>query len=89
MTVLEAMSAALPVIVPTVGGVAEMVDDGVNGYKIDVSEMDNITKRIREMLTDKDTYTRMTHNALERAQLYDSEIMTEKIANTIRLYQKH
>ena len=82
MTVLEAMTAALPVIVPTEGGVAEMVDDGVNGYKIDISEMDNITKRISEMLTDKDTYTRMSHNALKRAQLYDSEIMTEKIANT-------
>lgn len=89
MTVLEAMSAALPVIVPTEGGVAEMVDDGVNGYKIDISEMDNIIRRIREMLTDKDTYARMSQNALARARLYDSDNMTEKIANTIRLYQKH
>ena len=66
-----------------------MVDDGVNGYKIDVNEMDNIIRRIREMLTDKDTYARMSQNALARARLYDSDNMTEKIANTIRLYQKH
>ena len=66
-----------------------MVDDGVNGYKIDISEMDNIIRRIRKILADKDTYTRMSHNALAQAQLYNSEIMTEKIANTIRLYQKH
>ena len=86
MTVLEAMSAALPVIVPTEGGVAEMVDDGVNGYKIDVSEMDKIEKRIREMLSDIDIYRKMSHNAITRAQLYDSDNMTEKIANTIRLF---
>lgn len=36
LTALEAMSAGLPVIVPTEGGIAEMVEDGVNGYKIDV-----------------------------------------------------
>ena len=86
MTVLEAMSAALPVIVPTEGGVAEMVDDGVNGYKIDVSEMDKIEKRIREMLSDIDIYRKMSHNAITRAQLYDSDNMTEKISNTIRLF---
>lgn len=84
MTVIEAMSAGLPVIVPTVGGVAEMVDDGENGYKIDSSEMDEIVRRIREMLTDKDVYTRMSHNAQARARLYDSEIMSEKIANTMQ-----
>ena len=89
MTVLEAMSAALPVIVPTEGGVAEMVDDGVNGYKIYVSEMDKIEKRIREMLSDIDIYRKMSHNAITRAQLYDSDNMTEKIANTIRLFYGH
>ena len=35
LTALEAMSAGLPVIVPTVGGIAELVEDSVNGYKID------------------------------------------------------
>ena len=40
LTPLEAMSAGLPVIVPTVGGIAEMVGDGDNGYKIDVQELE-------------------------------------------------
>ncbi|MGN0282540.1 MAG: glycosyltransferase family 4 protein [Prevotella sp.] len=83
MTVLEAMSAGLPVIVPTVGGVAEMVDDGVNGYKIDVCKIDNIARRIREIMSDKDTYSKMSHNALKRTQLYNSDIMIEILANTI------
>ena len=42
LTPLEAMSAGLPVIVPTQGGIAEMVKDGNNGYKIDVQELDAV-----------------------------------------------
>ena len=48
--------------------------------------MDKIEKRIREMLSDIDIYRKMSHNAITRAQLYDSDNMTEKIANTIRLF---
>ena len=33
LTALEAMVFGLPVIVPTVGGIAEMVEDGVNGWR--------------------------------------------------------
>ena len=80
MTVLEAMSTALPVIVPTVGGVAEMVDDGVNGYKIDVSETGCIERRIRELLSDKDKYTDMSRHALKRARRFDAAHMTERIS---------
>jgi glycosyltransferase involved in cell wall biosynthesis len=53
LTALEAMTAGLPVIVPTVGGIAEMVNDGINGYKIDVQEKEKIEKKIEEILTDK------------------------------------
>ena len=35
MTAIEGMAAALPAIVPTQGGIASLVDDGVNGYRID------------------------------------------------------
>ena len=83
MTVLEAMSTALPVIVPTVGGVAEMVDDGVNGYKIDVSETERIERRIRELLSDKDSYTSMSHNALKRARRFDADHMIERISQVL------
>ena len=39
MTALEAMSAGLPVIVPTEGGIAEMVTNGMDGFKIDSKEL--------------------------------------------------
>lgn len=79
LTALEAMRAGLPVIVPTVGGIAEMVVDGVNGYKTDVQEMDRIERRIEEILSHEDLYIRMADNALKHALEYDTEEMLEKM----------
>lgn len=79
LTALEAMSAALPVIVPTVGGIAEMVEDGVNGYKIDVQELDKIAERIQVILTDKELYCVLAQNALKYSKRYNADSMIEKI----------
>ncbi|MGM9758574.1 MAG: glycosyltransferase family 4 protein, partial [Parabacteroides sp.] len=73
LTALEAMRAGLPVIVPTVGGIAEMVEDGVNGYKIDVQHLDRIERRIKEMLSHQELYIKMADNALQHAHRYDAE----------------
>jgi glycosyltransferase involved in cell wall biosynthesis len=64
LTAVEGMSAGLPVIVPTVGGIAEMVSDGENGYKIDVQDLDKVEEAIRRLLTDRTLYLRMAENAL-------------------------
>ena len=61
LTALEAMAFGLPVIVPTVGGIAEMVEDGVNGWKIDVQDLDVIAMRIEEMLNDREVYGRFVN----------------------------
>lgn len=79
LTALEAMSAALPVIVPTVGGIAEMVEDGVNGYKIDVQELDKIAEKIQEILTDRVLYGRLSAHALECSRRYDARSMVDRI----------
>lgn len=60
LTPLEAMSAGVPVIVPTVGGIAEMVEDDVNGYKIDVQNLDAIESKIRQMFEDEQLYSRLS-----------------------------
>ena len=79
LTALEAMSASLPVIVPTVGGIAEMVEDGVNGYKIDVQNLNKISECITAMLSDKILYLNLAHKALSVSRNYDETSMIEQI----------
>lgn len=83
LTALEAMTAGLPVIVPTEGGIAEMVDDGINGYKIDVADLDKIEQHIQELLTDKTKYVEMAEQALACAKRFDANEMIDQITRII------
>lgn len=73
MTVLEAQTAGLPVIVPTVGGVAERVQDGVNGYKIDVENLNAIEKHIQTLLSDRALYLQLAAGALNLTHNHEKE----------------
>lgn len=79
LTSVEAMSAGLPVIVPTEGGIAEHVEDGWNGYKIDVEEIDKIEQHIDMMLSDKVLYKTLSSNALEYAKIFDGKTMVDTV----------
>lgn len=83
LTALEAMSAGLPVIVPTRGGIAEMVEDGVNGYKIDVQELEKIESHITTLLSDRDSYLQLAGKALEYSRNFNDEKMISGIVSVL------
>ena len=79
LTALEAMTAGLPVIVPTVGGIAEMVENGKNGYRIDVQNREKIKETIKDILTDKELFISLSNDALKCSKKYSRECMIRKI----------
>ena len=83
LTALEAMSAGLPIIVPTVGGIAEMVTDGENGYKIDSQDCEEIEKCIENILRNKDFFVNLSNNALAKSKMYDAKCMIDNIAKIL------
>ena len=83
LTALEAMTAGLPVIVPTVGGIAEMVTDGENGYKIDSQDCEEVKKCIENILRNKDVFVNLSNNALAKSRLYDAVRMIDNIATIL------
>lgn len=60
-----------------------MVENGVNGYKLDVTALDDIAARITEMLMDRSLYLRLSAGALSVASRYDSKKMVEEIGKII------
>lgn len=83
LTALEAMSAGLPVIVPTEGGIAEMVEDGINGYKIDVQELDKIERKIYLIMSDYKLYCRLSSNALKYSKRYNERKLIDTLFTNI------
>ena len=86
LTALEAMVFGLPVVVPTVGGIAEMVEDGVNGWKIDVQDLDVIARRIDETLSDREVYERLAAGAVAQAGRYSQQAMVNSLQSAVDGY---
>lgn len=70
MTIIEGMAYGLPSIVPNVGGPKELVENGYNGYSIDVSDVNLVVNKIRESLQ-PENYNKMSNNALIRVRQFE------------------
>jgi len=68
MTVSEAQCAGLPCIVPCIGGVEELVDEGNNGFHCDGRDIEAIAVKISFILNNRDEYLRMAYSALNKAR---------------------
>jgi glycosyltransferase involved in cell wall biosynthesis len=84
LCVMEAMAAGLPVVVPRVGGIPELVTDGVEGFLIATSQPGNFSKAIDTLLIDEARRSQMGAASAERA-LKNFDI-THMIAGYERLY---
>lgn len=85
LTTLEAMANALPVIVPIKGGIAELVEDGVNGFKTDVNDMELIEKQISMLFGAKEYYIKMAKKAWSYSKAYDAGQMRMQIEMILNL----
>jgi len=70
LTILEGMAYGLPAIVPPVGGVVELIQEGKNGYLIDSKKIDLITDKINELFTNTILYNKMSKVAFEKSNLF-------------------
>ncbi|GMQ29524.1 glycosyltransferase family 4 protein [Algoriphagus confluentis] len=83
MTVLEGFCFGLPAIVPTLGGVAELVDDEVNGYKIDYTQADLIESKIQDLAKNPDLWERLSKGALLTSQNYTLQEFERKVSGIL------
>ena len=73
LTLVEAMSFGIPVIAPPVGGPAEIVTHGVEGYCIDSRDGAALYDAVLTLADDPKTHAAMARAALARAQDFTFE----------------
>ena len=59
MSVLEAMAASLAIVTTPVGGITDLIDDGINGRLVSPGDVDAIAKRIKDLAADPDLRRRL------------------------------
>jgi glycosyltransferase involved in cell wall biosynthesis len=66
LVVLEAMASGTPVICSRLGGLTEVVEDGVTGYLVEPGNLDELHDRLAELLGDPVRAARMGRAGRER-----------------------
>ncbi len=64
-TVIEAMSCGKPVIASEIGGIPQMIKDGINGLLVEPGNVKKLTEKISFLLDNKETREKLSKNARE------------------------
>ncbi|MCK5267153.1 MAG: glycosyltransferase [Spirochaetes bacterium] len=70
---IEAMTAARPVIASDVGGIKEIVENNVNGFLLDPYDEKKLASRIKELINNKESAKRMGLLGRQKAKEYSPE----------------
>jgi D-inositol-3-phosphate glycosyltransferase len=79
MVALEAMACGTPVIASEIGGLAYLVQDGVNGFHVPTREPAQLADRIRIILTEPERAVQMGNTARRMAQAYSWPLIADRI----------
>lgn len=82
-TVMESISYGVPVIGSRVGGVPELIEDGVNGYTYEPGDSDELYSIIKRLLKNTEELRMITEGARNTAFMSLSEYTKE----LVKLYQ--
>ena len=86
LAALEAMACELPVIASRVGGLPELIDDGVTGFLSEVGDVNQMAVHAVRLLADHDLRTRMGREARESAiSRYRTELV---IPRYVEFYER-
>lgn len=84
LNIIEAMLCARPVIASHNRGHDELIEDGKNGYLIDMLDVDGLAERIKHIRKEKDTAELLGKAGYEKAQKYTADAVVEQFAEIIK-----
>jgi N-acetyl-alpha-D-glucosaminyl L-malate synthase BshA len=86
LAALEAMACKVPSIATRVGGIPELIDDGVTGLLFDVGDVEAMAAGILNLLTDPERFNTMRETARKTAK---SRYCAKKVVpQYVRYYEK-
>ena len=77
MTIIEAMSFGKPVVASNVGGISEIVKNGINGY-VSENTVQDFSKHIEMVFSDESHYNKLSRNS---KLMFEADLTVEKMVS--------
>jgi glycosyltransferase involved in cell wall biosynthesis len=82
LSVMEYMDAGLPTVATRVGGIPDLIDDGVEGLLVEPQDPAGLGDALARVLSDRDEARRMGERARERRlREFDIDVMVDNLQN--------
>ncbi|MGC8979836.1 glycosyltransferase, partial [Caldisericum sp.] len=86
MVILEAMANRIPIIATKVGGIPEVIEDGIEGLLVEPESKDELTKKILYLLNNPSLREQLSKNAFEKVKSeYSIQSYTQRM---LKLYEE-
>jgi len=85
LTLIEAMASGLPVVTLDGGGNRMLIEEGKNGFLVEVNSIETFSDKIIECTSSPKKYSVYSKNAIDFAQKFDINMYIQKL---IDIYQK-
>jgi glycosyltransferase involved in cell wall biosynthesis len=85
VVILEAMASGLPIIATRVGGLPDIIEEGVNGYLVEAKNPDAIAEKLLILIKSDNGCTKISINNKKKAQMFAWDSIAEKLE---KIYMK-
>jgi glycosyltransferase involved in cell wall biosynthesis len=85
VSVIEALAAGRPVVATRVGGVPDVVRDGIDGFLVEVGDVDALAERLAELA--REPARRAQMGSAARARVFERYSVDRLVSDVDRLYK--
>jgi O-antigen/teichoic acid export membrane protein/glycosyltransferase involved in cell wall biosynthesis len=84
ISMLEAMAAGLPVVSTPVGGIPDVVEDGVEGYIVRAGDVEALADRLARLINDPEQCRRMGRLAQDKVRPFNWDVVLPQLERELR-----
>jgi glycosyltransferase involved in cell wall biosynthesis len=85
LTIIEAMALKVPVISTSVGGMPEVIENGVSGFTVKYGDTNGFYKKMKKALFDMELKSNLVVSGVERYKsMFTANVMAESYAKLIK-----